>query len=100
MTNGWFWCPCCQRAFHVDNCTDYTAKHAGPLRANPVTRPSPANCPFDDCGAPARCMMTWLAVRQWARTIYQREFPARPEHGRAYEMPPRARAERPTEAQP
>jgi hypothetical protein len=45
-------------------------------------------------------MMTWLAVRQWARTIYRREFPARPEHGQAYEMPPRARAERPTEAQP
>jgi len=85
---AWFWCPNCERAFNGDVTTE------GDLPAFTVIGFYRTSCPFCDvetssCDAriSSRCVMTWLAMKSFAKRSYGVELPVNPVHGERYSLP-------------
>lgn len=85
---AWYWCPRCQRAF----CGNVPGVPRSPLSdlltVLGALEPPSVNCPFPDCGATARVVMTWAHVRKWAEKERRKALPAVPAAGQRYELPP------------
>jgi len=85
---AWFWCPCCQRAFQGEvPDARKSARHEW-LSSVGVSMAFTVECPFDDCRATVRCVMSWPTVRKWAEIAFGAALPAVPVEGRAYAVPP------------
>ena len=91
----WFWCPCCQRAFQGDVPEPRPRGSRSPGVVG-ISEVFTVGCPFEDCRATARCIMSWPTVRKWAEISYGASLPTVPVSGQTYEMPP-ADAPRPAE---
>ncbi|MFW6161159.1 MAG: hypothetical protein ACODAJ_00220 [Planctomycetota bacterium] len=83
----WYWCPSCYRAFLAEASEPERGALRGLLTDLGTLRPSPVDCPYSDCGATARVVMTWQAARRWAAVEYGQQLPAIPVPGQAYEVP-------------
>jgi hypothetical protein len=83
----WYWCPCCQRAFLGEAPEPARSPLSGLLVSLSVCEPSPVDCAYADCGATARVVMTWSALRRWAAKERGESLPPVPAAGQRYPIP-------------
>jgi len=84
---AWYWCPSCQRAFQGEAATPRRSPLAELLTELGVREPAPIDCPFEDCRATARLVMTWASLRRWVQIAGAGRLPIVPVEGERYEPP-------------
>ena len=83
----WLWCPCCERAFKSATPDGWNARQKDRPGEMGFSDPLPTPCPFADCRADGRLIISWEALRAWAEKVSGVTLPERPRQGHQYKLP-------------